>query len=497
MSPLLTERLLRMRPGSPSFSTANRLRKAPGSLSKSASKRAGQGRGEQTGCGICRKTVRVLSFLVAFYVGFLLYIHTTHIEAEQKFFNKLDHGKLRGFKILPGLSEISHLVHHGSLFAMGDDDDYYGDGEGVDEVDGNGNAAIVLVPETEGEDDDDTVHKQAGAYDKMYKQALAHDNAPKGVEEDKTHVPDASSHKHKQAKQSESESHEPVDSDLNIVFSTDCSDYQDWQSLVLFYSASKVGQQGHITRIASGCSIEKAEELRKFYAKLQRRDDEMKQHDVGSSSSHTKTKSSFYNVHFTDDFKRAGKEDPSGESYDFYNKPFGVLDYLTANDPKSHPDNAASAGLTPHSVIAIIDPDFLFLRHLTVRIKDHPANIYPMGFETLREHIPEYVTEGYPVGQLYGIGAPWTQEKWHDTSRRTPKQKNNFFDITSLCPSNDKNDKCTLREVTTKQGEEHYSLGPPYIAHINDMQRIAKTWVQMVPKVYEGYPHLLAEMYVI
>ena len=37
-------------------------------------------------------------------------------------------------------------------------------------------------------------------------------------------------------------------------------------------------------------------------AKLQRRDDEMKQHDVGSSSSHTKTKSSFYNVHFTDDF---------------------------------------------------------------------------------------------------------------------------------------------------------------------------------------------------
>lgn len=31
--------------------------------------------------------------------------------------------------------------------------------------------------------------------------------------------------------------------------------------------------------------------------------------------------------------------------------------------------------------------------------------------------------------------------------------------------------------------------------HFNDAVKIAKSWVEFVPKVYEEYPHLLAEMY--
>ena len=45
--------------------------------------------------------------------------------------------------------------------------------------------------------------------------------------------------------------------DIHIVFSTDCSPYQDWQTLVLFHSATVVGQKGSITRIASGCDEKK------------------------------------------------------------------------------------------------------------------------------------------------------------------------------------------------------------------------------------------------
>ena len=40
---------------------------------------------------------------------------------------------------------------------------------------------------------------------------------------------------------------------LHVTFSTDCGTFQDWQSSVLFYSASLVGHVGPITRIASGC----------------------------------------------------------------------------------------------------------------------------------------------------------------------------------------------------------------------------------------------------
>jgi hypothetical protein len=56
--------------------------------------------------------------------------------------------------------------------------------------------------------------------------------------------------------------------DVHIIFSTDCTPYQDWQTLVLFHSAKVVGQRGTVTRIASGCDEEKQKELNALYEKL-------------------------------------------------------------------------------------------------------------------------------------------------------------------------------------------------------------------------------------
>ena len=55
---------------------------------------------------------------------------------------------------------------------------------------------------------------------------------------------------------------------VHVIFSTDCEFYQDWQTLVLFQSANRVGQKGPITRIASGCSEEKKARLVELYGKL-------------------------------------------------------------------------------------------------------------------------------------------------------------------------------------------------------------------------------------
>jgi hypothetical protein len=40
----------------------------------------------------------------------------------------------------------------------------------------------------------------------------------------------------------------------HVIFSTDCGDYQAWQSYMAFFRAMKVRQPGHVTRIASGCT---------------------------------------------------------------------------------------------------------------------------------------------------------------------------------------------------------------------------------------------------
>ena len=65
-------------------------------------------------------------------------------------------------------------------------------------------------------------------------------------------------------------------------------------------SAIQVKQKGQITRIASGCAPEKKLELQNLYKKLFPK----------------------YHVHFTPDFKKDGK---TKQSYDFYNKPYGMV----------------------------------------------------------------------------------------------------------------------------------------------------------------------------
>lgn len=75
------------------------------------------------------------------------------------------------------------------------------------------------------------------------------------------------------------------DGAMHVVFSTDCSGYQNWQTLLLFHSAKKVGQKGRITRIASGCDEKQQAELTALYEKLY----------------------PDYGAHFTPDFKKDAK----------------------------------------------------------------------------------------------------------------------------------------------------------------------------------------------
>jgi hypothetical protein len=196
---------------------------------------------------------------------------------------------------------------------------------------------------------------------------------------------------------------------IHVAFSTDCSFFQDWQTILVFHSAGVVGQKGPITRIASGCNEAKQAELKALYSKLYPQ----------------------YHVHFTPDFKTDGK---TKKKYDFYNKPFGVEHWLDNADPP----------IKDGVVIAIIDPDFIFLRPLTVDVMSG-ANSIP--YSGNREQIPEneafmkqagLVRKGHPAAQRYGLGAPWA----------TP---NKNFNRTEVCGANS-----PCLDVHHRFGEVHY-----------------------------------------
>lgn len=163
------------------------------------------------------------------------------------------------------------------------------------------------------------------------------------------------------------------ESDFHIAFSTDCTFFQDWQTLLIFHSAVEIKQKGRITRIASGCDDVKKAELTTLYKKLFPQ----------------------YSVHFTPDFKTDGK---TKKKYEFYNKPYGVMHWLTHAEPP----------ILSGTIVSVIDPDMILLRPMAAQVRGNPSNIYMNRFNPAAETVPERVQHGQPVAQLYGLGAPWT-----------------------------------------------------------------------------------------
>ena len=250
----------------------------------------------------------------------------------------------------------------------------------------------------------------------------------------------------------EEEKHD-IDDAIHIVFSTDCRAYQDWQSLLLFHSAHSVGQKGTITRIASGCEKEKDSDKGNKLTELY--------HDLWPN----------YHIHFTPNYK---KDTATGKNYEFYNKPYGILHFLEHGYVDSN------------AIIVIVDPDFIFLRPITRRIANESSTLLVQDRRRKSNNnnqkddfMIDYVDKGKPAAQLYGLGAPWTDDH------------HRHFNRSYICDSI--NSPCL--HVDRRFGERHYSVGPPYLLHYDDLLRLTKTWVHYVPRVFKLYPYLLAEMY--
>lgn len=225
-------------------------------------------------------------------------------------------------------------------------------------------------------------------------------------------------------------------SHVHIIFSTDCKEFMDYQTLVLFHSAQAVGQKGPVTRIVSGCTIEKQEQLTQLYKKLY----------------------PLYNAHFTPDFSGPHK-------YVYFNKPYGLKHWLEHANPPVHPE----------AIVALLDPDMILMRPITGEVR----GMDNLKYTGLREdQLFDRVIRGKPIAAVYGLGAPWTREN------------HRHFNKYEICESDS---PCLT--VTEAFGKEHYSVGPPYILHRDDMHRIANSWCRYVPKVHKQYPELLAEMY--
>ena len=147
--------------------------------------------------------------------------------------------------------------------------------------------------------------------------------------------------------------------DIHIVFSTDCSAFQHWQSYLLFYSAYRIKQPGKITRIASGCS------------------DDGKKIEESWHNEHIKKMSKDYNIHFTPHFSTVKDEAGNAKGdYKFFNKPMGLLHWLEHGEGMGVDVNTGKMK-NENTVVALLDPDMILLKHITRDFSNEKMVIRP------------------------------------------------------------------------------------------------------------------------
>jgi peptidyl serine alpha-galactosyltransferase len=224
-----------------------------------------------------------------------------------------------------------------------------------------------------------------------------------------------------------------------MLFSTGCTKFQDWQSIVLFYSAKKVNQPGNITRLVSGCTSQRADDVRRLHEKV------------------IAPLSAGFQLHITPDFQYHGRQK-------YWNKPYAVLDWMknVLKFPKY-------SNVYDDAIIILVDPDMLLLRPL-IRDFSKPK---PAWLGSLKSN---HVTHGIPIAQKYAFGSQW---------------------LTTLIGniSHVVGPKSPIHSLTLKQAEVYYSAGPPYIVTGRDMYKLTKCWVKFLPAVYDIFPNFMSEMF--
>jgi hypothetical protein len=243
----------------------------------------------------------------------------------------------------------------------------------------------------------------------------------------------------------------------HFVFSTDCSAYQHWQSYLLYYTAMKVRQPGHVTRIASGCTDDERRAMEDWF-----------RNDVAFMSQRFHLQ---LTPHFSD---LADADGNTVGDYKYFNKPYG-LKYWMENSPQLQYD--ASTGTFPASiesdVVILVDPDMGLLRPITRDFTDDRETVMTPLRRRLDKILTRTVQKGKPMAQVYGFGAQWSRLDLEKIAGQgTPAAK-----------------------VSAEDARMYYPAGPPYLATVPDMHNIATYWSRFVPAVHEQYPHLLAEMF--
>jgi peptidyl serine alpha-galactosyltransferase len=182
-------------------------------------------------------------------------------------------------------------------------------------------------------------------------------------------------------------------------------------------------------------------------------------------------------LHLTPDYSTIPKK--LKNKFKYFNKPYGVRHWM--EHALGYPDNHA---LHDDSIIILLDPDQILLRPFTGDFSNSSES--SEAWRLHHEYGPKRISErpkfsrtvqhGSPFAQQYSYGIQWLEKvrpEYVFQGQRWPTPVSN---------------------LTRKEARDfYYAMGPPYVMTAKDMWSIVTTWSDIVPRVHDEYPHLLAE----
>ena len=243
------------------------------------------------------------------------------------------------------------------------------------------------------------------------------------------------------------------DGKLHIIFSSGCNYFQHWQSELLLASAYWVGQRGRITRLVSGCHDKTAETVAHSHQTFPsgKNDLLVPLKDLNRSVNEN------FGLYVTPSFKGA-------KDFPWINKPSSIEYFMKHAAPELE-----RAGET---VIAILDPDFIFLKSMT-QSELPSSDVLTSGSRKPKRGM-NVVRKGRPVAQRYGIGGGWVH--------RFPVKKIAGADSHALTYS-------------SSSAAHSFSVGPPLMLHIDDAKELSTLWSKYMRPVLKIDNDILADMW--
>jgi hypothetical protein len=210
----------------------------------------------------------------------------------------------------------------------------------------------------------------------------------------------------------------------HVTFSTDCSPYQHWQSYLVYFTAMKNRQPGHVTRIVSGCDPKEAVAMNQWFTEK------------------VQFMSKRFHLHLTPKFSEV--RDETGKvigDYKFFNKPRGLKFWLEHFDLTGFKEGTGTFE-NADDIVILIDPDMALMRPITKDFSNERETL--IGPRRKKHLLSTEVKHGVPFAQTYGLGTQWQK-----------------FDLDKIAGENS-----PAKDVSREDGQLYYPAGPPYIGTV-------------------------------